>query len=130
VRERRARAVAAQSLEGLAVVVRNHDAGVQREALTPRAQAFDTTHGRLAVLRRAPRRCRLRLDLCEHVDVLVHVGVARLVGEATRDPTHDPIEDRQDVGAGGHRMERERELVVVIGEHAVGHEEVEVHVAG
>jgi hypothetical protein len=70
-------------------VVRDHDAGVQREALTPRAQAFDTAHGRLAVLRRAPRRRRLGLDLCEHVDTLLHAVVAHLVGEPTRDPTHD-----------------------------------------
>jgi hypothetical protein len=66
--------------------------------------------------------------LSEHVDVVLHVVVAHLVGEATRDPTRDPIEDRQDVGAGGHRRERERELVVVIAEHAVGDEEMEVHV--
>jgi hypothetical protein len=39
-----------------------------------------------------------------------------------------PIEDRHHVGVGGHRVEREREPVLVIDEHAVGHDEVEVHV--
>ena len=125
--ERRARAVAAQSLQGLAVVVRDHDAGVQREALAPGVQPLDTAHGRFAVVGRAPRRRRLGLDLCEHVDVLYAI-VACLVGEPTRDPAHDAIEDRQHVGAGRHWMGREREPVVVIDEHAVGHEEVEVHV--
>lgn len=77
-----------------------------------------------------PRRkpVRLGLDLCERVDALIQVIVARLAREPTGDPTHDPIEDHQHVGAGGHPMAREREPVLVIGEHAVEHEKVEVHV--
>jgi hypothetical protein len=30
------------------------------------------------------------------------------------DPTHDPLEEGQHVGSGGHRMEREREPVLII----------------
>lgn len=42
VRERQTGAVAAHALKRLPVVILDHDAGVQGEALTPRAQAFDT----------------------------------------------------------------------------------------
>jgi hypothetical protein len=91
------------------IVVRDHDAGVQREALIPCAQALDAAHGRLAVLRRAPRRRRLGLDLRQHVDALLHAVLVRLVGEPARDPAHDPIEDRHHVGVGGHRVEARRD---------------------
>ena len=55
----------------------------------------------------------------DHVDALLQALVALLVGEPRRDPPHVPIEDRQDVGAGGHRVERACEPVLVIDEHAV-----------
>jgi len=51
-----------------------------------------TRRSQLVVLGRAPRRCRLGLDLCEHVDAPPAI-VAYLVGE----PTRDAVEDRQHV---------------------------------
>ena len=71
-----------------AVDVEVDHAGVHAR-LTPCAQAFDTAHGRLVVLGRAPRRCRLGLDLCEHVDGFLDVVVARLGGEPARDPIRE-----------------------------------------
>lgn len=68
----------------------------------------------------------LGLDLREHVDSLVHGIVTRLGGESARDPAHDPIEDGHHVGAGGHRVEREHQPVLIVDEHPVGHEQVEV----
>jgi len=50
-RERGPRAVSTQPLERFAVVIGDHDAGVQRETLAPCAQALGAAHGRLRVRR-------------------------------------------------------------------------------
>ncbi|MGH7327049.1 MAG: hypothetical protein ACREJX_01740, partial [Polyangiaceae bacterium] len=44
------------------------------------------------------------------------------------DPAHDPIEDREHVGAGRHRVQREPKSLTVVDEHTVGDDDMEVHV--
>jgi hypothetical protein len=70
---------------------------------------------------------RIGLDLREHVDTLGSGLIARLVGEPACEPAHDPIEDGHHVGAGGHRVERECQPVLVGDKHPIRHEQVEVH---
>ena len=67
--------------------------------------------------------------LREH-DTLGSGLIARLVGEPACEPAHDPIADGHHVGAGGHRVERERQPVLVGDKHPVGHQQVEVHASG
>jgi hypothetical protein len=52
----------------------------------------------------------------------------RVVGLLAVEPTHHAIEDRQQVAAGWRGEQRERQAGVGLGEHAVGDEQVKVHV--
>jgi len=131
--KRGSRAVAAQTLEGLAIVVGDHDAGVPREAGAPGAKPLGAAHrvgggGGW----RTPGRCGLGLDLRKQIRRQIDfVGVVRRTGrvrEPARDPTDHPIEDREQVCAGWRGKQRERQAVAGPGKHAIGDEQVEVDV--
>jgi hypothetical protein len=62
------------------------------------------------------------------VDRLVRI-CDPLVAQPAHHATHDPIEDREHVGAAGHRVHHERKpTVVVVVEHAIGGDDVKMHV--
>jgi hypothetical protein len=96
--ERGPGAVAGETFESLAVVIGDHDACVQREALGPRAEAVGAAHdvggggggG-------TPGGGGLGLDLREQVGAWIGVAsgvvVAGLVGDAAGDAADDAIED-------------------------------------
>jgi hypothetical protein len=78
-------------LEGLAIVVRDHDASVQRETSAPGAKPIAAAH-RVGGGRRTPGRCGLGLDLREQIRRQIDVvGVVRRAG-LVREPARDPAE--------------------------------------
>jgi len=77
-----------------------------------------------------PRACRFGLDLREQVGrcVLVEIATCRVLRQPACDPAHDPVVDRQHTGVGRDRQQLEPQPGAVFGEHAVGHDEMEVNV--
>jgi hypothetical protein len=65
----------------------------------------------------------------EHVGrrVLLDV-IGRFVREPACDTTHDPIEDREHVSVGRHRVHHEPEAVAVLDDYAVGNDDVKMDV--